>query len=136
MLVHVLNRINYSLYKKQFLWIWSHLLKKYLMCQLVLLLFMYVFNFPQTLNHPFSTYAKINMSFSLIHASRCGYQEVGNVSFSENVAHVLNNDPYIKRLKEVFSILSNIFDGNSFSQKIFYIEHHRVAVSFSHHVMY
>ena len=119
MLVHVLNRINYSLYKKQFLRIWSHLLKKYLMYQLVLLLFMSVFNLSQTLNHPFSTYAKINMSFSLIHTSRCGYQEVGNVSFSENVAHVLINDPYFKRLKGVFSILSNIFDGNSFLQKFF-----------------
>ena len=136
MLVHVLNRINYPLYKKQFLRIWSHLLKKYLMCQLVLLLFMYVSNLSQTLNHPFSTHGKINMSFSSIQTSRCGYQEVGNVSFLENVAHVLNNDPYIKRLKGVFSILSNIFDGNSFSQKFFYIEHHRVAVSFSHHVMY
>ena len=35
-----------------------------------------------------------NISCLLIRTSTCAYQGVGNVSFSENITHVLNDDPY------------------------------------------
>ena len=46
------------------------------------------------LNHSVSTYAKfsekLNISYHLIHRPTCVYHGVRNVSFSENLAYVLN----------------------------------------------